>query len=183
MCGDQWASGLAPITATVRPVVRNLSAGGAAARADLHLGDRIVAVNGIPIHRGELYFREIVASRFEPERSILFDIEREGKQVELAVIMRRGSLGELDHAAAQAIAFGTFVLVLALVIAFRRPHDSVGRIGAWLIASVAFIVLSPGYGWASVWSRLPTPLGFLPPPSRVAVLGVLVRPSTCDPGA
>jgi tRNA A-37 threonylcarbamoyl transferase component Bud32 len=141
-------------------VVRKVVPDGATAHAGLRVDDRIVAANGIPV-RGRNYFYDFVTASFEPESPIPFDIEREGKQIELAVTMRRGSLRDLNWEDGQVLGFEIFTLVLALVVAFRRPHDPVARWGAWSIASLVFAVFAPGYGWASAWRQWPAPLGIL----------------------
>lgn len=67
-------------------------------------------------------------------------------------------------------------LLLGLFIAFRRPNDSVARVGAWFIltASVAFGIPN---GWAATWRQLPVlvqVLLWIPQLSRFVVEGIFV---------
>ena len=109
----------------------------------------------------------MAGANFEPERPIPFVIERDGKRIELAVTLRRGSfrdlyfLNERGVAEGQLVGFGILTIGLALIVAFRRPHDPLARFGAWYMASLAFAVVPLGYGLASAWRHLPVPLGIL----------------------
>jgi tRNA A-37 threonylcarbamoyl transferase component Bud32 len=141
-------------------VVREVLPDGPAARAGLRVDDRIVAANGIRI-RGRSFFNDFVTASFEPERPIRFDIVREGKQIELTVMLRRGSLSELSWLDGELIGFLVSTFVLASVIAFRRPYDPIARLGSWSMASIAFSMHSLGYGFGAAWSHLPAPLGIL----------------------
>jgi len=62
-------------------------------RPGARAGDRILSVDGVPIRSDKGYFRWIsVAANFEPGRPIPMQIQREGKQIELNLNLRRRSL-------------------------------------------------------------------------------------------
>lgn len=142
--------------------VRHVFPNGTAARAGLRSGDRIVAVDGIPIFPGERSLSVWVSAstNFETGRPIPLTVERGTHQIEAMLNLLPTSPRNLPWTLWQFFSGGALTLILALVIAFRRPHDSIARVGAWLLASVA-IMLVLGYGSASVWRHLPVALGLL----------------------
>ena len=148
-------------------LLREVSPDEAGARAGLRPGDRIVALEGISIHGEKDFYR--AHANLEPGRPIPMEIEREGKQMELSVTLRRGSVRDLDWRKWEVIGGELFTLILALVIVVRRPYDPIARMGAWGLASLVVAMLSPpGYGWASVWRHLPAPLGILLWPASIS---------------
>lgn len=142
-------------------IISGVTSGEAAANAGLRTGDRIVAVNGIPIRGGKRNFDFYrAAANFESGRPIPFEIERQGVQLALPVNLRRGTLRDLEWLDWEAIGAAVFTIILSLVIGIRRPYDPLARISALLMASFAFDMVS-SYGWAPFWRRLPTALGVL----------------------
>jgi eukaryotic-like serine/threonine-protein kinase len=143
-------------------LVRKVSPKGAGARAGLRAGDRIVAVDGIPI-RGEKrdydFFR--AAANFEPGRPIPIEVERQGKPIEFTMSLGRESPRDMELLDWEVIGAAVFTFILALVIGVRRPHDLVARITSWFMASMAFGMVFLSYGWASAWRHLPIALGLL----------------------
>jgi len=142
-------------------IVQKVSPKGAAVHGGLRNGDRIVAVDGIPI-RGEkrsfdFYYR--AGANFEPGRPILIEVERQGKPIEVTMILGRGSLRDLEWDDWERIGAAVFTFILALVIGVRRPYDPVARISACFLASMAVDMVFPIYGWASIWRHLPGALG------------------------
>jgi tRNA A-37 threonylcarbamoyl transferase component Bud32 len=136
--------------------LRKVSPEGAGARAGLQTGDRIVAIDGVPI-RGEKDFYRAYAN-FEPGRPIMIKVEREGKSIEITVSLKRGSLRELEWLDWEGIGAPVFTFILALIIGIRRPYDPVARISAWFMASMAFDMAGADYGGAPVWRHLPIAL-------------------------
>jgi len=99
---------------------------------------------------------------FEVGRPMPLVIEREGRRVELSVILERGTQNLLLSPLSCLLA-GTDLLTLALAVfvAFRRPNDFVARIGAWFLATAAIFMFPPVPGIAPAWRHLPAPLGAL----------------------
>jgi eukaryotic-like serine/threonine-protein kinase len=139
--------------------LRKVSPEGAAARAGLQTGDRIVAIDGVPI-RGEKDFYRAY-SNFESGRPILIKVEREGKPIELTVSLKRGPLRDLEWLDWEGIGAPAFTFILALIIGIRRPYDPVARISAWFMASMAFDMAGADYGGAPIWRHLPTAFGLI----------------------
>jgi len=140
-------------------LLRKVSPEGAGARAGLQTGDRIVAVDGIPIGGEKDFYRAY--ANFEPGRPILIKVERECKLIECNVRLRRGSLRDLEWRDWAGIGAPVFTFILAMLIGFRRPYDPLARISAWFMASMAFDMASADYGGAPVWRQLPVALGLL----------------------
>ncbi len=65
------------------PIILKALPGGAAARAGLHRGDRIVAVNGQPVVSVASWIQEI---KTHPGKPLVFLIERGGKQKQITVV-------------------------------------------------------------------------------------------------
>lgn len=149
-------------------IVKQVSPGGAGERAGLHAGDRIVAVDGRPLVPNMGRSSWIAAyANFEVGRPLPLKVEREGKQIELTMNLRRGSPRDLDWSDWQNIGNEVFALILALLIAVRRPYDRVALLGGWFLASSVFSMIPLAYGWAPLWRHLPAPLGLLLWPASI----------------
>jgi hypothetical protein len=133
---------------------------GPASRAGISAGDRIVAVDTVPIATKSREFGWYIAfSNFEAGRPVLIEVERQGKPVKLTLSMARLSPRDLRWLDWQVLGAAVFTFVLALVIGFRRPQDPVARIGAWMLAAIAIDMVGGGYGWAAIWRNQPGALG------------------------
>jgi tRNA A-37 threonylcarbamoyl transferase component Bud32 len=131
-----------------------------AERAGLRAGDRIVSANGLSLRR-QIHW-VIAATTFEVGRPLRLDIEREGSRIELSMMPERRSRTVFRSPIVSLLA-GTdlLTLVIAFVVAFRRPHDLVARIGAWFLATAAIFMFPTVPGIAPAWRHLPAPLGAL----------------------
>ena len=74
--------GLAAYRLKIPPVLDEVVAGGAAARAGLQSGDRIVRMLGEPMDKWESFVQAIVA---RPGRAMELEVERAGRQISLVV--------------------------------------------------------------------------------------------------
>ena len=74
--------GLSPYRLKVDPVLDEVVAGSAAARAGLRSGDRVVAVAGKPVERWETFVEAIVA---RPDQTVDVDIARGNQQLTVSV--------------------------------------------------------------------------------------------------
>lgn len=141
-------------------IVDRIVPGSIAERAGLRAGDRIVSANGLTIHRQ--INLDMAAMTFEVGRPLRLDIEREGSRIELSMIPGP-RLRSVFRSPLISLLAGTdlLTLVLAFVIAFRRPNDLVARIGAWFLATAAIFIFPPAPGIALAWRHFPAPLGAL----------------------
>jgi eukaryotic-like serine/threonine-protein kinase len=149
-------------------IMQEVSPNGAGARAGLRAGDRIIGADGIPLDAKAGWPAWNAAyANFEIGRTIPLKVEREGKQIELALNLRPGSPKDLPWTDWQLLCGEVFTLILAFVVVFRRPHDPIAQMGALFLASLVFGMLAMGPGWAATWRRLPAPLGLLLWPGEI----------------
>lgn len=161
--GDPGLFGIEIDSSSDTLLVQKVYPTGPAARAGLRAGDRILTVDGIPIRREKVdydfFFR--AAANLEPRRSIAIEIERQNKPIELTLIPERKTLRDLDWIEWERMGAALFTFVLALTIGIRRPLDPVVRIGAWLLADMAFNMAIFPPGWSASWRHLPIALGLV----------------------
>jgi len=85
--------GLNAYQPVIAPVIDQVMAGGAAERADLKTGDRIVAINGKVITAWE----EVVAAiRSNPGRPLLIEVIRDGQELDLSLQPEMASEGNTE---------------------------------------------------------------------------------------
>jgi predicted Ser/Thr protein kinase len=143
-------------------VASSVSPGSLAAAAGLRAGDTIATIDGRPM-RGRLDWFAFTA-QVRPGVPIRIDVSAPDRRtVSLLPLAsqprhwrRREGLGLAAARLTQLVS-----LSLALLVAFRRPHDPRARLGAWLLASVAVFCIVPPWGQAAVWRALPAPVGWL----------------------
>jgi tRNA A-37 threonylcarbamoyl transferase component Bud32 len=140
--------------------VARVEPGSTAERAGLRAGDRIVSANGLTIRRQINW--DMASLTFEVGRPLRLDVEREGRRFDLSVTPERRTQSIFRLPIVSLLAGADLLtLVLAFVIAFRRPNDLVARIGAWFLATAAIFMFPPVPGIATAWRHLPAPLGAL----------------------
>lgn len=134
----------------IRAVTPNSQVG----QAGLRPGDVVLAIDGQAVRNAQDW--QAVKANMEVGKVQHWEIARAGRQLILEMIPVK-----MDRTRPQFystiyynIGIGLCYIVLGLFIAFRRPYDSLARIGAWFIltASIAFGVLN---GWAVTWRHLP----------------------------
>ncbi|MGH9579586.1 MAG: PDZ domain-containing protein, partial [Terriglobales bacterium] len=128
-------------------------------RSGLRAGDHIVGVNGVAVRRPVEW--GITSMNFEIGRPMPLEIERDGKRIELTVTLGRRSGSALGWQLWMIAGGDLFTLILGLVVAFRRPHDWVARIGGWFLATAAIAIAPPIPGFLSAVRSLPSLLGAL----------------------
>lgn len=127
-----------------------------ATRAGIKPGDELLAIDGSAIRSWEDWRR--FAATCEIGRDYRFGLERAGQPSELQVRVGRhpgDPFGRLERKRyVQCI-----VLLLALILAFRRPHERAAHIMALFLAALGTAPLFPAAEMTAVWRNLPAPLG------------------------
>jgi tRNA A-37 threonylcarbamoyl transferase component Bud32 len=159
-------------------LVQAVRPGSAAARAGLSGGDRILTAAGRAIRvRGDWTVVEASLPRDSP---LVLGVERGNARLQTTLSPTRASIHfwrtgpGVVLGMARLTQFAT--LLIALLVAFKRPDDPLARLGAWLLASGAVfsIVLPPGI--AAAWGQLPAIAGlplWLPFASSLCVGAIL----------
>src|SRR6266542_6682202 len=149
-----------------------------AARAGLVPGDAVIAANAHPL-RSRLDWL-LVAANLDAGRTIPLRVRRGDRTVDTTLLLPRArnqywiGVEGLTHGAVRLAQLIT--LVVALVVAFKRPRDGVAVAGAWLLATVAVFSVDWPYGMAVTWRSLPAPVGWalwLPYTCSLAVAAVM----------
>lgn len=145
-------------------VLTEVQVGSPAALAGLRTADHIVSIDGQSIRNIVDWMG--IRTNFEVATVYRWDVERGPERLGLALALRhRQPFKHWDTSSQQrSLAFrGTqlFLLLLALVIAFNKPHDKVALIGAWFLAALSTFNLTPPIGLTALWRHLPSPIGAL----------------------
>jgi len=156
-------------------IVNAVEPGSHLAQAGLRSGDRVVAIDGLPLRNPRDW--EIVTANHDSVRPQRWKLIRGTERLELQVTPEKATLqNRLEHG---GIGYGSTAIacfILALLMAFQRPSDPVAILGAWFImtASVAFGL---PLNWAVVWRQLPVVVQILlwiPAISRFVIDGILL---------
>jgi serine/threonine-protein kinase len=156
-------------------LIRVVEATSAAAEAGLASGDRVVAIDDWPMRNTRDWI--IVQANQHPVVPQRWQIQRGGDRVELRIAPTRNTLAtQLTHGYLGYEGTAITCFILGLLIAFRRPNDTVARLGAWFImtASIAFGL---PHNWAFVWRQLPALVQLLlwvPQVSRFVIDGIFL---------
>jgi hypothetical protein len=156
--------------------IRTVTPGSQADKAGLRADDVVVAIDGQRVQSGQDW--QTVKANMQVGRIERWDVLRDGRQivVEMPTLKMTPQSPQFYATIYYNIGIGLCFMVLGLIIAFRRPYNSMARIGAWFIltASIAFGVSN---GWAALWRQLPSVVQILlwiPEFSRFVVEGVFL---------
>jgi serine/threonine-protein kinase len=155
--------------------VRSVEAGSPEADGGLRAGDHVVTIDDRPIHT----VRDWIAATANvqvgrPHRwMVARGDDRVGLQIHPAGASIRGRLAE-GYIAYLSIALPGWAL--GLLIAWKRPQDAIGRLGAWFMMTASIAFGFP-WGWAVSWRALPAVLQWLlwiPQISRFVLEGIFL---------
>ena len=148
-----------------RRVVDLVTPGSSAEHAGLKKGDIILALEDRNIQQYSGLLSQVFRANLEAHRPYRFEIEREGRRLELAIELERAkpfqTWGDFVIAGWQ---FASLILIaISFLIAFNRPFDLAARWGSLALAMLSvglfFTNLPPGY--AAIWRDLPRAIGIL----------------------
>ena len=142
-------------------VLRALAPESPAARVGLAVGDRVLAANGHPIN-GRLDWL-LIETNLRAGQSLRLDAERNRQLLRVNLLLARAPptfwMTTAGGTLLVARSVQVITLVLAFVVAFRRPFDRSARLGAWVLATVAVYSIVLPYQIAATWRALPAVLG------------------------
>jgi tRNA A-37 threonylcarbamoyl transferase component Bud32 len=148
-----------------------------AARDGLVVGDRVVTANGHSIHNRLDWL--LIETNLQAGQPTHLDVERNGQTHGVDLVLARAPPRFWMTMAGSTllVARGAqlVTLMVAFVVGFRRPNDRSGRVGAWVLATVAVYSIVLPYQVAAIWRALPTVLGlllWLPFTSSLAVAAI-----------
>jgi hypothetical protein len=159
-----------------RLIITGVKPNSAPDRAGVRVGDWLLAINGEPI--GSLRELTRVVGNLDISHACRFDIERDGRRLQILVPVLGRSFEWSEGMVAAAALLGSqfIILILGIVIGFSRPNDAVARLGALMLATMGVLYFVAGTGMISDLRHLPTILGMLLwiPRSAASVVGVVV---------
>src|SRR3984893_11104294 len=144
-------------------LVDNVIAGGLAERAGLRAGDRIASFDGHPI--ADRLDWMTVEANLEIGRAIPLSLERDGAVVQSAITPALASWQSwrLEHGLELLVvrAMLLVTLLVALLVAMKRPRDSTALVGSAFLPTIGAFSVTLPYRLASVWRALP-PIASVP---------------------
>ena len=150
-----------------RLVIESIRAGSAVDRAGCKPGDVLLGINGQALRDppGWGVIIRAVDANLEIGGSIAFDVKRDGRPLQLSAVVERteflANYGQRIHMIWQLNAL--LLLGTAMFIAFKRPRDTLARLGALALATLSvglyFTIVPPGY--TAIWRDLPMAAGAL----------------------
>jgi hypothetical protein len=137
-------------------LVLSVDSGSAEARAGLEPGDRILTIDGRPLHSGHDWETRRANTQVGVAQRWL--ILRANQPRELVVsysrVQREGFFAVGRTLLGALTLFILTSLLLGLLVAFRRPRDPRAMMGAWVLLTAAVTFGFPD-GWAAAWRHLP----------------------------
>jgi eukaryotic-like serine/threonine-protein kinase len=127
--------------------------------AGAQTGDILIAINGEPLESP--VDRNIAETRIGLRQPFTIDVQRGVQRLRLSGVLERRSIALWDWRGYVRVgslqAARLICLLLAIVIAFKKPDDLAARLGALLLAAVT-ITAPPSPGQVPLVTSLPLPL-------------------------
>jgi eukaryotic-like serine/threonine-protein kinase len=159
-------------------VVRAVAPGSRAAGAGLEAGDRLLTANSHPL--GSRLDWVSVEMNLRSNQPLRLEVARDGGRQTIVFPLNRAPRRYWATPAGATLVsvrgVQLITLVLALVVAFKRPFDRSARVGAWVLATLAVYSIAFPYQVAATWRALPAVIGialWIPFASSLALVAVL----------
>jgi tRNA A-37 threonylcarbamoyl transferase component Bud32 len=173
--GPADPTGIAATFAGNTMELRSVVADSPFAKGGLQARDRVLSIDGLPMRVPRDW--TAATGNFRIGLPHVWLVSRQGENVRLEIVFPRARLQQrLIDGYVQVLSLVLSALPLGLLIAWKRPHDPVARIGAWFILTAAFAFGFPP-GWAVIWRELPTPVQvfmWIPQISRFVLEGIFL---------
>jgi tRNA A-37 threonylcarbamoyl transferase component Bud32 len=141
----------------------------------LRAGDRVATIDDRPIRAVGDWVA--ATANLELGRAQRWLVARGEDRVSLEIYPLRASVrSRLTEGYIQFFSLAVSGLAVGFLIAWKRPGDAVGRVGAWFMMTAAIAFGFP-WGWAATWRALPTPVQLLlwiPQLSRFVLEGIFL---------
>jgi serine/threonine-protein kinase len=171
----------AGFTLTLSPsglTVRSVSPGSPGAQAGLQVHDRVLSANGVPV-RTRVDWQALEAN-LRIGHPVRLAVVRQGRTEHVTLVLGRASWRHWTNASAATLLTARVVqciaLVMACLVAFKRPSDPAALIGGWALATFAVYSLVWPYQIAARWRALPSLAGlalWIPFASSVGIAAVM----------
>ena len=142
-------------------ILPTVAPGSPADAAGLRDGDRVLTVDGREV--GSRVEWQVIEANVSNGVPVVFEISRDGSAYRRSLTLSRVSPAYWGSAAGATLlglrAAQGVTLVLALLVAFRRPADASARVGAWVLGATAVYSITLPFGWAASWRELPPLVG------------------------
>lgn len=173
--GPAQLTGFSSTFANGTMTIRSVTAGTPESGAGLRAGDRVVSIDERPVHGVRDWLA--ATANLEVGRPQLWRVARGDERVSLDVDPLPASLrGRVAAGFVMYLSLLISGMGLGLLIAWKRPGDAVGRLGAWFMVTASMAFGFP-WGWAVVWRAVPAPLQWLlwiPQVSRFVLEGIFL---------
>jgi hypothetical protein len=173
--GPAELGGFAPKFADGTMTILSVTAGSPESRAGLRGGDRVVSIDDRPIRA--LHDWVAATASLQVGRPQRWLVAREAGQVSLDVYpLASGLRSRLAEGYVNYLTLLISAMGLGLLIAWKRPGDAVGRLGAWFMVTASIAFGFP-WGWAVPWRALPAPVQlmlWIPQVSRFVLEGIFL---------
>jgi hypothetical protein len=155
--------------------ILSVSAGSPESRGGLRGGDRVVSIDDRPIRT--LHDWVAATANVQVGRPVRWLVARGEERVPLEIYpLAAGLRSRVGEGYIQYTTLLISAMGLGLLIAWKRPGDAVGRLGAWFMVT-ASIAFGLPWGWAVPWRALPAPVELLlwiPQISRFVLEGIFL---------
>jgi hypothetical protein len=173
--GPAQLNGFSPKFAAGTMTILSVSPGSPESRGGLRAGDRVVSIEDRPIRT--LHDWVGATANLEVGSPQRWLVARGEERVLLEIYPRES--GFRSRVAEGYIQYCTLLISamgLGLLIAWKRPGDAVGRLGAWFMVTASIAFGFP-WGWAVAWRALPGPVRlmlWIPQVSRFVLEGIFL---------